>query len=86
MDIVVGKVGDTKSKDGLQKVFEIYDKDGAGFIDMDKFKQIARELGETMNENEIDEMMHNAYILNNTESNESFSFEEFYAIVTRPRS
>jgi len=86
LDIVVGKVGDTKSKDGLQKVFEIYDKDGAGFIDMDKFKQIARELGETMNENEIDEMMHNAYILNNTESNESFSFEEFYAIVTRPRS
>ena len=86
LNIVVGKVGDTKSRDGLQKVFDIYDRDGAEFIDIEKFKQIARELGETMNETEIDEMMHNAFILNNTTSNEAFNFEEFYAIVTRPRN
>jgi len=38
-----------------------------------------------MNEDEIREMMHNTHILNQTESNEEFTFEEFYAIVTKKK-
>lgn len=30
-------------------------------------------------------MMHNAYIMNNTETHDNFSFEEFYNIVTKKR-
>ena len=38
-----------------------------------------------MNDDEIVEMMHNAYILNNTSTNEAFNFEEFSSIVTKKR-
>ena len=69
LEIVVNRVGDTKTKDGLNKVFSLWDKNGNGVLDLDCFKQIARELGETLNEEELIEMMHNTYILNNTASN-----------------
>ena len=45
LDIVCSKVGDTKSRDGITKVFQIWDKEGNGYADFDSFKRIARELG-----------------------------------------
>jgi hypothetical protein len=38
-----------------------------------------------MNDDELTEMMHNAYIMNNTESHDGFNFEEFYAILTKKK-
>ena len=86
LEIVCSKVGDTKSREGITKVFNIWDKPGSGFADFDSFKRIARELGETLNDDELTEMMHNAYIMNGTETHDSFNFEEFYNIVTKKRS
>ena len=43
----------TKTQDGLTRIFGHYDRNGDGVIDLDEFKQIARELGETMNEEEM---------------------------------
>ena len=83
LEIVASRAGDCRSREGLAKVFEIWDKDGTGMIDFDAFKRIARELGETMNDDEITEMMHNAYIINSTDSHDGFSFEEFYNVVTK---
>jgi len=83
LEIVASKAGDCKSREGLQKVFSLWDKDETGVIGFEAFKRIARELGETMNDDEITEMMHNAYILNGTENHDGFSFEEFYAIVSK---
>lgn len=85
LDIVCSKVGDTKSRDGITRVFQIWDSQGNGYADFDSFKRIARELGETMNDDELTEMMHNAYIMNGTETHDSFNFEEFYGIVTKKR-
>jgi len=53
----------------MTKIFGHYDQNGDGFIDLEEFKQMARQLGETMNEEEIIELMHNTYILNNFNSN-----------------
>ena len=85
LEIICSKVGDTSSRDGINRVFQIWDNESHGFADFESFKRIARELGETLNDEEITEMMHNAYIINNTESHDSFSFEEFYTIVTKKR-
>jgi Ca2+-binding EF-hand superfamily protein len=43
-------LGDCKSLEGLQKVFSLYDNDLAGYIDFEKMKLAAKELGETMND------------------------------------
>ena len=85
LEIVCSKVGDTKSREGITKVFNIWDREGQGSADFNSFKRIARELGETLNDDELTEMMHNAYIMNGTENHDNFNFEEFYAIVTKKR-
>jgi Ca2+-binding EF-hand superfamily protein len=46
---------------------------------------VCRELGETMTDEEITEMMHNTHILNLTETNYEFTFEEFYAIIMKKK-
>jgi Ca2+-binding EF-hand superfamily protein len=48
IEIICGRIGDTKSKDGIEKVFNLYDKDTEGVVDFEKFKIVCRELGETM--------------------------------------
>jgi Ca2+-binding EF-hand superfamily protein len=83
LEIICSKVGDLKSKDGVNRVFQLWDREGHGCADFESFKHVAKELGETMNDGELQEMMHNAHILNNTESHESFNFDEFYNIVTK---
>lgn len=85
LEVVCSKVGDCKSRDGITRVFQIWDKEGQGVADFESFKRIARELGETMNDDEITEMMHNAYILNSTDSHDAFNYEDFYTIVTKKR-
>ena len=45
LNIVCSKVGDCKSRDGITKVFQLWDKEGNGYADFDSFKRIARELG-----------------------------------------
>ena len=40
-------------------------------------------MGETLNDDELIELMHNAHIINNTETNENFNFDEFYNIITK---
>ena len=55
-------------------------------IDFNSFKRIFKKLGETLNDDEIMETMHNNFIIGNTETNESFSFDEFNSIATKERN
>ena len=53
LEIVCSTVGDNKSREGLAKVFNLWDPEGNGVIDFASFKRIAKELGETLNDDEI---------------------------------
>ncbi|XP_051912551.1 caltractin ICL1b-like [Hippocampus zosterae] len=85
MNIICERLGDTKTRYGLQKLYNLYDTDQSGLIDFDKIRAVAKELGETMNDDEIREMMHHVHVLNDTESNEGFTFDEFYTVVTKKK-
>lgn len=69
LEVIYSKLGDTRSKEGLLKIFNLYDADQTGVIDFEKVKRVCKELGETMTDEEITEMMHNTHILNQTDSN-----------------
>ena len=69
LEVIYAKLGDTRSKEGLLKVFHLYDLEQTGAIDLEKIKRVCTELGETMSHEEIMEMMHNTHILNQTETN-----------------
>lgn len=55
------------------------------YIDFAKLKVVAKELGETMNDEELQEMLHHIHVLKKTEVTDQINFEEFYTIITAPR-
>ncbi|KAM3126893.1 hypothetical protein pb186bvf_004404 [Paramecium bursaria] len=85
VDIVTDQLGNNKSREGAAKLFELYDPQGEGFINFDKLKAVAKELGETMNNDELQEMIHHIHILRKTQDPQQINFDEFYEIITAPR-
>lgn len=53
VDIIASGVGETKTRDGLRRVFAIFDKNEDGFIDFEEFKAISKEIKENINDDEL---------------------------------
>ena len=83
LDIICSKVGETKTKDGLRRVFALFDQNEDGVVDFEELKAICKQLHENMNDDEILEMMHSTHIQQKTSTNEHFTFDEFYSIVSK---
>ena len=83
VDAIQDKLGDTKSREGLRKLFDFYIMDDeTDVIKFQNLKKVAKELGETMNDDELAEMMHHIHVLNRTEKKEEITFDDFYEIIT----
>jgi Ca2+-binding EF-hand superfamily protein len=83
IDTIASRVGETKTKDGIRRVFALFDKDENGVIDFEEFKGIAKQLHDGINDDDIHEMLHSTHINHKTSSNEGFTFDEFYTIVSK---
>ena len=83
IDIVASRVGETKTKDGIRRIFALYDKDENGVIDFEEFKGIAKQLHDPINDGDILELLHSTHVNWKTASNEGFSFDEFYQVVSK---
>jgi Ca2+-binding EF-hand superfamily protein len=83
LNIVGGKVGETKTKAGLRIVYTIFDKDENGLIDFEEFKAVAKSLHENVNDDDLLEMIHSTHVNHKTSTNEGVNFEEFYSIVSK---
>lgn len=51
--IVTDKLGDIRTERGQRKLFDLYDKNGDGFIDCEEISEIANELCENMSLEDI---------------------------------
>jgi Ca2+-binding EF-hand superfamily protein len=83
IDIIASRVGETKTKAGLRQVFTLFDKDENGVVDHEEFKSIAKQLHDPINDDDILEMLHSTHVNHKTATNEGFTFEEFYSIVSK---
>merc|ERR1712230_311705 len=54
------KILDKDQKDDLLKAFSLFDDDQTGTISLKNLKRVAKELGETMDEDELQEMLNDA--------------------------
>ncbi|OXB71740.1 UNVERIFIED_CONTAM: hypothetical protein H355_007869 [Colinus virginianus] len=79
LDAITSKLGDKESREGIQKIFNLFDDDRTGTITLKNLKRVARELGETMSEDELREMLERA----DSNGDGEISFEDFYAIMTK---
>ena len=83
LEVVGTKVGDFKTKDGLKRIFALYDTNEDGTIEYEEFKSVARWIKDGINDDQLLEMLHSTHVSHKTSSNEGFTFEEFEKIVSK---
>ena len=57
VEMMTGKMGDRDSPDEIRRVFKLFDDDETGRISFRNLKRVARELGENMTDEELQEMI-----------------------------
>ncbi|CAF4077169.1 unnamed protein product [Rotaria sp. Silwood2] len=62
LTLMARKMKDTDSEEEILEVFRIFDKDGSGFISAAEFRYVMTNLGETLTDEELDDMLREADI------------------------
>merc|ERR1712118_480903 len=77
--MMIAKMGEKDSREEIIKAFRLFDDDETGRISFKNLKRVARELGETMTDEELQEMVDEADRDGDGEINE----EEFLRIMKK---
>jgi len=79
LNLMTAKMSDRDTREDIRKVFRLFDEENAGVISIRNLRRIAKELGETMSDNELLEMIERA----DSDGDGNVSFEDFYNIMTK---
>ena len=80
--MVCTQIGEYRTRDGLERVWKLYDKEETGVIRFEQFKEISRSIGEYLDDHALLELMHSVFIGQKTQSNDEFTFDEFYQVIS----
>ena len=75
LDSITDKLGNKESREGIYRIFQLFDDDNTGTINVHNLR---RELGETMSADELKEMLERA-----ASNGDEITFEDFYFIMTK---
>jgi Ca2+-binding EF-hand superfamily protein len=79
LDLMTSKMGDSDSKEEIQKIFSLFDDDKTGYITIQNLKRVAKELGETLSDGELMEMIDRA----DSDEDGQISPDEFFAMMSK---
>merc|ERR1711939_1193065 len=79
MILMEGKMGGKDAKDEIIKAFKLFDDDETGEVSFKNLKRVAKELGESMGDEEIQEMIDEA----DTDGDGEINEEEFLRIMKK---
>lgn len=74
------KVTPASNRDAISKIFPLYDDEGTGLVSVKNLQRIAEDLGLSVPEEELQEMITRA----DTDRDGFVNEDEFYVILTRP--
>ncbi len=78
LDAISSKLGNRETREGIDRIFDLFDDDKSGTINLNNLKRVAKELGETMTVDELREMLSRA-----ASNNDEITREDFYNIMTK---
>ncbi len=79
LDLMTARVSNKDTREDLKKVFSLFDDEKSGFISIKNLKRVIRDLGENIDESELQEMIEKA----DQDNDGLVSEEEFYNLMTR---
>jgi Ca2+-binding EF-hand superfamily protein len=77
--LMTKRVNDKDSRANINKIFALFDDERTGFISIKNLRRVTQEIGETVSEDELQELINRA----DTDKDGLVSEEEFYSILTR---
>jgi Ca2+-binding EF-hand superfamily protein len=78
LDAITSKLGDKETRSGINKIFDLFDDEKNDEINLNNLKRVAKELGETMSIDELQEMLERA-----ASNGKAITREDFYNIMTK---
>jgi len=79
VDMMASRLIEKDARDEIAKAFRLFDDDETGKITFQNLKRVAKELGETITDEELRDMIHEADLDGDGQVNE----EEFYRIMKK---
>merc|ERR1712167_540849 len=79
LDMMTARMSDKDTRADIEKVFRLFDDDKTGYITFSNLKRVAKELGESMTEEDLYDMIKRAY----SDGDHKVTFEDFYSIMTK---
>ena len=78
LELMTARVSDKDTRENIRKIFNLFDDEKTGFISIKNLRRVSKELGETMNVQELEEMLQRA-----ASNGREISREDFYNIMTK---
>ena len=78
LDAISNKLGNRESREGIERIFDLFDDDRTHSINFNNIKRVAKDLGETMTNDELREMLQRA-----STNGEEITKEDFYNIMMK---
>ena len=79
LDMMTARMSDKDTREDINKVFRLFDDDSTGSVTIKNLRRVARELGETMTDEELQEMIDRA----DSNGDSSVTMDDFYNIMTK---
>lgn len=77
--LMTARISEKDSRDDVRKVFNLFDDEKTGYISIKNLRRVAKELGETIEDSDLQEMIERA----DADNDGLVSEEEFYSIMTK---
>ena len=79
LDMMTARISDQNTREDLERVYKLFDLERNGDIRLHDLKRVARELGEDISDQELEEIISRADL----DGDGKLSFEDFYNVIVR---
>ena len=79
LDMMTARISDTNTKEDLERVFKLFDEDRNGEITVENLRRVAKELGEDIPDDELNEIIMRADL----DGDGKLTFDDFFAVITK---
>ena len=79
LDMMTARISDKNSREDIERVFKLFDSDRTGEISLDNMKRVAKELGEDISPQELQEIVQRADL----DGDGALTLDDFYQVMTK---